>query len=137
MLCYSILLDMLFTCYGSSMALISCFAMPVIIRNYFELNLPLWVWVARVWVRVRWWVQKRVSVPIPRVPLPVYPPGISVPVSNTSCRVYEKTRIRKYVVTRALCGLSRIDEMRRRLVNGLECSTPDGNRIRSITTVQW
>ena len=73
---YSILLDMLFTCYGSNMVLISCFAMPVIIRDYFELNPPLWVRVARVWVRVRWWVQKRVSVPVPGVPLPV---------SNTTC----------------------------------------------------
>ena len=32
--------------------------------NYFELNPPLWVQVARVWVRVQWWVQKRVSVPV-------------------------------------------------------------------------
>jgi len=40
-------------------------------------------------------------------------------------------------MAKVLHGLRSFDEMRRRLVDGLECSAPGRNRIWSIRTVQW
>jgi hypothetical protein len=51
--------------------------------------------------------------------------------------MYEKTGIRKYVMAIVLHGLRSFDEKRRRLVDGLECSTPGRNWIRSVRAVQW
>ena len=50
--------------------------------------------------------------------------------------VYEQTRIRKYIAAIALHGLRSFDEVRRRLVNSLECCTPGRNRIQSIRAVK-